>query len=196
VSTGLPPTREAPEADPLVSISTWRARPGHEAEFERLADDLMRAAGHFEGHLSGTVLHDDGSPEYHIVHRFRDADGLERWFASPERAALHGELVDVAERVGVPQRITGLETWFLTSGPGHATLKPPPRWKMWLASLAGAYPLVVLFQWQLAPEFEDVPLLLRSAILPLILLSLMTYAVMPMVTRVLARWLYPDRERG
>ena len=34
-----------------------------------------------------------------------------------------------------------------------------------------------------APHVEDLPLLLRSAVLPLILLSLMTYVAMPVVTR-------------
>jgi uncharacterized protein len=47
-----------------------------------------------------------------------------------------------------------------------------------------------VFQWPLAPALEDVPLLLRAAILPLVLLSLMTYAVMPLVTRLLHGWLY------
>ena len=60
---------------------------------------------------------------------------------------------------------------------------------MWLASFLGAYPLVVLFQWLLAPHVEDLPLLLRSAVLPLILLSLMTYVAMPVVTRLLHGWL-------
>ena len=66
---------------------------------------------------------------------------------------------------------------------------------MWLASFLGAYPLVVLFQWLLAPSLDDLPLLLRAAIFPLILLSLMTYLAMPLITRLLRRWLYPDRSR-
>ncbi len=49
----------------------------------------------------------------------------------------------------------------------------------------------MVFQWQVASHLEDVPLLLRAAILPLVLLSLMTYLVMPLVTRLLKRWLYP-----
>jgi len=67
---------------------------------------------------------------------------------------------------------------------------------MWLASFAGAYLLVVLFQWQLASVLEDVPLLLQAALLPLVLLSLMTYGVMPFRDRLLLRWLYPAGEHG
>ena len=39
---------------------------------------------------------------------------------------------------------------------------------------------------------EDWPLLLRSAIFPLVLLSIMTFVLMPVATRVAKRWLYPD----
>jgi len=143
--------REPAGTDALVSVSTWRSRPGGEQELERLADKLMDAAAGSEGHLSGTVLHDAGSADYHFVHRFEGPEAFARWHHSPERVALHRELDAVAERQGAPQRITGLETWFLESGTGTATLKPP-----------------------------------------LILLSVMTYAMMPLVTRLLRGWLYPD----
>jgi antibiotic biosynthesis monooxygenase (ABM) superfamily enzyme len=104
------------------------------------------------------------------------------WLASPERAAQVSALGRVADRVGEPERLSGLEPWFAAVG-------KPPRWKMWLASFLGAYPLVVLFQWLVAAHVEGLPLLVRSAMLPLVLLSAMTYVMMPLVTRVLARWL-------
>ncbi|HEY4728150.1 MAG TPA: antibiotic biosynthesis monooxygenase, partial [Actinomycetes bacterium] len=67
------------------------------------------------------------------------------------------------------------------------------RWKMWLVSLIAVYPLVVLFQWALTPRMSRLPLLVRSALFPLVLLTLMTYVVMPLVTRFLRRWLRPGR---
>ncbi|MET0684107.1 MAG: hypothetical protein ABW060_02275 [Solirubrobacteraceae bacterium] len=119
----------------------------------------------------------------HIVHRFATPAALARWGDDPRHRELIGRLEEVGERRGTPERLTGLEAWFREQAP------PPPRWKMWLASFLGAYPLVVLFQWLLAPHVEDLPLLLRSAVLPLILLSLMTYVAMPVVTRLLHGWL-------
>jgi antibiotic biosynthesis monooxygenase (ABM) superfamily enzyme len=68
--------------------------------------------------------------------------------------------------------LTGLEAWFTL--PHRATLKPPPRWKMWLVSLLAIYPLVVIFQVTIVPTIETWPLLVRSAALPLTLLTLMT----------------------
>lgn len=182
--------------DVLASVSTWRARPGQSAELEAIGEEATAKSAEVPGHLSGTVLHDEGSPEYHFVHRFSDRASLEAWLNSPARARLLDELEKVATRVGEPQRITGLETWFASQHREVETIKPPPRWKMWIASFIGAYPLVVVFQWQVAEHLGSLPLLVRGAILPLILLSLMTYLMMPLVTRVLGRWLYPPGSGG
>jgi uncharacterized protein len=86
-----------------------------------------------------------------------------------------------------------LETWFDLPGPDAAPRPPPPRWKMWLVSLVALYPLVVLFQWALAPRVEGWPLAAKAAVFPLVLLTTMTYVVMPLVSRVLRRWLQRGR---
>jgi len=169
--------RETTASDSLVVVSTWRCRRGREGELARIAEARMGR--------SGVVLHEAGSPTYQVAHRFHDREEMARWLASPERMALHSALAEVADHVGAPERLSGLEPWFADAG-------RPPRWKMWLASFLGAYPLVVLFQWLVAAHVEKLPLLVRSAALPLVLLSLMTYVMMPVVTRVLAGWLAGD----
>lgn len=179
------------DSDTLVIVATWTAYPGHEGELAALGDQAVAAAATFEGHLSGTVIRETDSGEFHFVYTFASSEAVDRWQDSMERSELIAAMQRIGTRSGTPQRITGLETWFATKGSARETIKPPPRWKMWLASFLGAYPLVVLFQWLLAPLVEDLPLLVRSALFPLVLLSLMTYAMMPFVTRVLHGWLYP-----
>ena len=46
--------------------------------------------------------------------------------------------------------------------------------------------------WSLLPWVAGWPLLLRAAVLPVVLLSLMTYVVMPWLTRLFRGWLYPS----
>jgi antibiotic biosynthesis monooxygenase (ABM) superfamily enzyme len=46
------------------------------------------------------------------------------------------------------------------------------------------------------PRLATWPLLLCSVVLPVVLLSLMTYAVMPVVTKVLRGWLYAPKDSG
>jgi antibiotic biosynthesis monooxygenase (ABM) superfamily enzyme len=68
--------------------------------------------------------------------------------------------------------------------------KVAPRWKMWLVSLGTLYPLVFGFLALVAPRIAGLPLPLRAAIFPLVLLTVMTYVAMPVATRLTHRWLY------
>jgi len=83
--------------------------------------------------------------------------------------------------------------------PKNAISGSPPRWKQWLVSLVAAYPLVLLFQAFIAPQIKDWPLEAKSALLPLCVLTLLTYVVMPPVSWLLRGWLHSSsraRRRG
>jgi antibiotic biosynthesis monooxygenase (ABM) superfamily enzyme len=170
-----------------TAVFVRRVKPGREHEYERLAAEMMAVSEQFEGQLASTLLHEAGAPSYTLVYSFTDQGSLRRFVDSPARLQISAEADEFSERHERIPEPTGLETWFAL--PGRPTMKPPPRWKMWLTSLIALYPLVVGFQEWLAPPLRRVPLLLRSAILPLILLTLMTYFVMPVVTRLVRSWL-------
>ena len=63
------------------------------------------------------------------------------------------------------------------------------RWKMWVVSLFGLYPLVLGFLAFLAPHVARWPLPARAALFPFVLLTLMTYVILPVLTRLMGRWL-------
>ena len=63
-----------------------------------------------------------------------------------------------------------------------------------LVSLVAVYPLVLAFQVLLVPRVTRLPLPLRALLFPLVLLTLMTFVVMPVVTRLLRRWLGPRQD--
>jgi antibiotic biosynthesis monooxygenase (ABM) superfamily enzyme len=177
--------------DPVTAVFSRRVKPGREAEFERWAHGVIDAATRWPGHLGASVLHEPGSPWYHLVYKFLDRDRFRAWVESDERNRWLGRVEPLTEdEHGELQQTTGLETWFDLPGPDATPRRPPPRWKMWLVSLIAVYPLVVLFQWLLGPRVEDLPLPVRAALFPLVLLTLMTYVVMPVVTRVLRHWLH------
>jgi uncharacterized protein len=144
------------------------------------------------GSLGAAVITpEDTTPGRHIVvQRFPGEEALKAWEESEERKALLRE----AEQFSVPhyQQATGLETWFAL--PDKRAIVPPPRWKMLLARLLGAYPLVVLLSALVLPRVERWPLLARTALVPVVVLSLMTFVVMPPITRLLRRWLYPPQQ--
>jgi antibiotic biosynthesis monooxygenase (ABM) superfamily enzyme len=53
---------------------------------------------------------------------------------------------------------------------------------------------VLAFQALAVPRMVGLPLPLRALLFPLVLLTLMTFVVMPVVTRVLRRWLGPRQD--
>jgi antibiotic biosynthesis monooxygenase (ABM) superfamily enzyme len=175
--------------EPVTVLYSRRVKPGREADFEAWARDIVGAARQFPGHLGASVLDAPGSREYHILFNFADRGSLRAWLDSEERRRLLARVGGLLEADRGLQQLTGLETWFKLPGSNVPTMKPPPRWKMWLVSLVALYPLVLLFQALVVPRMAGLPLPLRALLFPLVLLTLMTFVVMPAVTRLLRRWL-------
>lgn len=69
------------------------------------------------------------------------------------------------------------------------TLAKPPRYKLFLLSWLGIYPLVTGMFLLFGPWLTQLPLLLRTLVLTGVLVYAMTYIVMPRLTRIFQRWL-------
>jgi antibiotic biosynthesis monooxygenase (ABM) superfamily enzyme len=190
--SGPTSARHAGVADdePVTVVFSWRAKPGKENEFEEWSKGVVSEAAHFPGNLGATVIHEEGSRDFHIIAQFVNREALERWLSSPQRARWHDKVRGIADTRTAVQQRTGLETWFYVPSHAGETIKPPPRWKQWLVSLVAVYPLVLLFQAYVAPHVAGWPVWARAAIFPLVILTLMTYVVMPLVSRLLRAWLY------
>jgi uncharacterized protein len=181
--------------DPVTVLYSRRVKPGREADFEAWARGIVAAARQFPGHLGASVLDAPGSREYHILFSFADRRSLRAWLDSDERRRWLARVGELLEADRGLQQLTGLETWFKLPGANVPTMTPPPRWKMWLVSLVAVYPMVLAFQALVVPRMARLPLPLRALLFPLVLLTLMTFVVMPMVTRALRRWLGPRHDQ-
>src|SRR5829696_2543760 len=180
--------------DPVTVLYSRRVKPGREADFEAWARGIVAAARQFPGHLGASVLDAPGSREYHILFSFADRKSLRAWLDSDERRRWLARVEELIEADQGLQQLTGLETWFQLPGSNVPTMKPPPRWKMWLVSIIAVYPLVLAFQALVVPRMVSLPLPLRALTFPLVLLTLMTFVVIPVVTRVLRRWPGPRQD--
>jgi antibiotic biosynthesis monooxygenase (ABM) superfamily enzyme len=171
-----------------VSIAvTFHVKPGRGTDFERWAHDITTAAARYPGNLGASWVRTAGA--YHVIYRFANHAMFHDWHESPERAAFLDRLQPMATLV-TDDHLTGMETWFeLTDQPGRPA---PPRWKMVIATWVGVFPLLTVLQWLVAPRLVDVPLIARVMFLTSIVVVAMTYLVMPLLTRPLKRWLYPE----
>jgi uncharacterized protein len=188
------PAATPPDAadGPVTTTVTRRVWPGHEAFYEQFLDGIIAAASRFPGHLGVEVFRPESAAtgEYRIVYRFDTTQHLRAWLDSDEHAAW----LERAEPHAIgPTRtsfMTGLESWFTL--PGQPGTPPPPPYKMALLTWITIFPLITLVVELLGPLLEDLSVVLRLAITTALTVPLMTWVVMPRVTRLLRGWLYPD----
>lgn len=177
--------------DPPVTVDVLqRVKPGCETAFEQVLTDLIVAARAFEGHLGVNVFRSGStSPEYRIVFKFDRVSHLKQWETSPIRQQLLKRASQLTVDVGQTSILTGLETWFtLSTQPG---LPPPPRYKMVILSGIAIFILLNLATTFVVPLLLPLPPLLRTLVVVLLMVSIMTYGVMPRLTKLFAGWLYP-----
>ena len=181
-----------PGADgPVTTTVTRRVKPGHEPLYEQFLAGINAAARQFPGHLGVEVFRPESAAvgEYRIVYRFDTRDHLRAWLESDERAAW---LERAEPHVIGPMRtrfVTGLESWFTL--PGRPSIPPPPPYKMALLTWITIFPLITLVVIALDPLLEKLDLVPRLAVTTAVTVPIMTWLVMPRVTRLLRSWLYP-----
>ena len=184
-----------PDADPPVTIYvSRRVKPGCEVRFEIVLKEMTHVVERFPGYLGVTLFRpsplDKTVTEYRIVFKFSHLSELKTWETSPERLEILSELEPLMVSPENVQQVTGLETWFTL--PGQNTVKPPPRWKMAIVTGCAAYPLLNFAALYIYPPMKAIPIPIRCGIADVILISLMTWAMMPLMTRLFSRWLYPQ----
>jgi len=161
-------------------------RQGAEERLRVWAEQFVAEASRAPGHEGGSVLTGRGGPHL-ILLRFASASALEAW----QRSAVYGSLLRDAEAVSTAgdesQIQSGLETWFTL--PDRPTpMKPPPRWKMALVTWLALLPMVVALAFIFAPL--RLPFLLNASVSTAIPVVMLTWVIMPRVTRALYGWLY------
>lgn len=180
---------ESEHPAPVAIVVSRAAQRGRESEFEMWGRRFLAAASGFPGHVAGSAVK-QGRAEHLFIHHFVDQAHLDRWMNSPERAALLAEAGDVAETPHRSQHTAGLETWFRLPG-GDQPALPPSRWKMWLLTVAVIYVLVLAYVQWVAPLFYSWPLLISNLVLPVVLTTLLSYVILPLLTKIFRRWLFP-----
>tara|TARA_B110000305_G_C19329386_1_gene583165 strand:- start:618 stop:1160 length:543 start_codon:yes stop_codon:yes gene_type:complete len=171
-------------------VTTFISRKAREGKALLLAQWLMTSeslAKTFDGY-EGTIRHYDPSDRVMaVIFQFSNHQFLEHWEKSDLRKEHYQQLDCLVEEETVLKK-TGLETWFQVEG--VASNKTPSKFKMYLASLIGIYPILFILQSTLNPSLETLPLALRLLILCPIVGFLMTYLMMPLVAKSLKNWLY------
>jgi antibiotic biosynthesis monooxygenase (ABM) superfamily enzyme len=174
---------------PLTVVAQRRIRRGAEADFEQAMHEFIRFAMNFHGHDGITVLRPGAAGgDYVVVDRFHDRVTREAFVATLEYRRWMDALEKFAEGALHRQELTGLEGWFTM--PKSAGVRPPPKWKMGIATFLGVFPTVVFLTVTVGPLIGNWSFLPRAAIFNACVVGLLTWVVMPLITRFLSGWLF------
>ena len=121
----------------------------------------------------------------YVINRFSDKASLDAW----ENSEVAFSLIDEINKYSTLQRVTGLETWF--NLPNLKTISAPPKWKMAIVSFIAAFSISSVGHYILSIYLGQRPLL-TDILMTIILVIGLTYFAMPLLSRLLRRWLYPN----
>jgi hypothetical protein len=176
---------------PVTVVVSRVVKPDCIPAFEEWVSGITHESSTFDGYLGSDVVrpHDPSNPTYITIFKFDTYPHLRAWADSPNRARWVEKVRPMTVGEADVKKITGLEYWFTL--PDRAAVMPPPRHKMALVTLLAIYPLILLVDFVLGPLTDGMPYLLGLLLSVGATVILMTWPVMPMMTRLFAFWLFP-----
>jgi len=165
---------------------TRRIKPGHEAEFQSALRDFLKDSFAHTGVHGATMLvpaPGSSSSEFGILRSFADEQEHNAFYESALFKQWQERIKPLTEGEPMHHRLHGLEAWFRSP-------EPPPRWKMAIATYLGVLPVVMLLSLTLGRVIQSWPFVLGNVVFNACVVALLTWIVMPLVTRVLRGWLW------
>lgn len=189
-------------SSPVTVSITRHLDPGREAEMMSWMSAGMTLAERFPGFLgAGWVRPERDSETWHVLYRFADHEALAGWESSHERQWWRDSSVGLGMVESRVERRTGIEGWFdepATRDVRDLRLPPPapPRYKQAVVIWLAFFPLNLLVSWIYAQVAPDLSLVVRGLSSTLLMTPVMTYLVLPWMTRRLGWWLHGERRRA
>lgn len=166
---------------------------GKKQEFEQALKQVIAKAKDYKGYegIETIQVHNQDANEYILLVRFDTESNYNTWATSNTRKEWSKELKDYITKESEVRYQEGLEFWF--SLPQLTSSKPPQKWKMAILTWAVIYPMVMVLSTLAGLYLDFIPLYVRMLFVSMILVSLMTYIVMPRITSIFAFWLFKKK---
>ena len=180
------------QTEPITVVVAQRVKPGCEADYEAWISQITQVASTYPGHMGTNVVRPQPGvrPEYVVVFRFDRYDHLKAWMTSRDRQVWLSKAKPLISTDPEIQQISGIEAWFSIPDKG---LRTPPRYKMALLTWGLVYGLINLLNRFVTPLLQGLPTWIASLFICGVMVVLLTYVIMPRVTRLFSRWLYQSR---
>lgn len=182
-------------AEPVTIFVSRTAKPGKEADLEAWMREIGATAAQFPGFVSSRWLEAEdgvGPGEFEVVFTFDSAENFNHWNNSPEKKTLYDRVPSLVSEQKI-RKVSGLEPWLNL---GEAELPPPPKWKMFVLAFLGVYPTLNVVFFFMMPLVRDLPMWLRLLCTVPVISALMTFVVMPALSKLCHGWLYPPHKKA
>ncbi|MEM9568509.1 MAG: antibiotic biosynthesis monooxygenase [Cyanobacteria bacterium P01_E01_bin.34] len=173
----------------VTAVITHRVQPDCTSSYEEWIKGISADARQFDGHLGVTILRPQpgASADYVIVLQFDSCSHLNAWLDSDIRKSWIDRVQPLIQDQESVQILTGLEGWFQL--PKQIGPVAPKRYKQAILVWVAVMIVAICVQPLLAPALQYLPWLLRVKINVAITVILLTYVIMPRLTRWFKRWL-------
>jgi uncharacterized protein len=189
-----PGSFEVDQSKSVGLIITHTIKAGEEKRYETWLTDILGAVSIFPGYLGREIFRPaQGMRTYTSILRFDCNDNLNAWVESDLRRSFVSQVADLLEKGDRHEIRTGIDFWFTPEG-----LRPPKPWKQFVLTLSAVYPLSLIISSLVTALLSVAPILSHPLISGLLiavsLTALLTFVVMPHVTRLMKWWLYDETE--
>lgn len=169
---------------PVHVAITRKVLPGKEKEFKDalhrfLGESFKHDGVHGASIISGPAGDDDR--EIGILRTFKNKKERDAFYQSEHFQQWEAYASTVTEQP-VYRELNGLEAWFRSPG-------APTRWKMGLVTLCGVFPTSVFLNLVVGPLIKPLPLFARLLIIAATMVAMLTWLIMPLLTKALKKWL-------
>ena len=175
-------------SEPVTLVLSQRIDPRDREEFLALHEDVIDRLGRFQGFLGSELLPpvEGVQDDLVIVASFSSRADLDRWLDSDSRREWLDMIGQIVEGDRTLTVVGGFGGWF----PAQATQsRGPKRWKQAVAVFIALFPTVLvitLVRGVIAPDMTVVLAVFMGNVLGILML---TYVLMPPLTRLLGGWL-------
>ncbi|MCA6532324.1 MAG: antibiotic biosynthesis monooxygenase [Pseudanabaena sp.] len=184
-------------SDPITLVISEVVEPYLIEEYETWTKGINQSVQQFEGFMGVEIIRprDHQYPEYVVIVKFDNYAHCKNWLASSVYQQWMQRSEEFISNRSQQHQQNGLELWF--SLPKSKSVNPPepPYYKQVIIGVITVYPLILLSNLLVAPLLQGLPALLSLLISVTFTCALLSYPVMPYITKILAFWLYPSNQK-
>ncbi|MCL9806976.1 hypothetical protein NAT51_15675 [Flavobacterium amniphilum] len=175
---------------PITTIVRHSIKLGAEKDFENWFDKIEKKINLFKGFKGVFIIPpkvNNLSNEYIIAFQFENMENLIEWIDSEERILELKKLNKISQKEMQLDFHNSIGFWFTGV---KVEDKKPPKWKMALLTWIAVFPMVIILLEIFSKLFPSFPLALKVFFVTITLVTLLTWVLMPNLTKLFKKWLF------